>query len=134
MTPRVDNIRTVPADATIRMGRLAKARQFFQTAQDVRDLAGEEQDVADSAVTLYVHAGIAAADAICAARLGKHAKGQNHQEAIALLKLADRKAANALSVLLGMKTRAGYGHDPVTAHDLARAGRAASLLLTHAEL
>lgn len=63
-------------------------------------------------MTLYVHAGIAAADAICARALGVHAKGQDHQEAIALLASVDKEAAADLRVLLAMKTRAGYGLTP----------------------
>jgi hypothetical protein len=48
-------------------------------------LADEAADVADAYVTLLVHAGIAASDVICCARLGEHAQGDNHVEAVALL-------------------------------------------------
>lgn len=34
-----------------------------------------------------------------------------------------------LSVLLGMKTRAGYGHEPVNAQNRLRAGRAMGALM-----
>lgn len=54
--------------------------------------------------------GIAAADAICAARLGEHARGENHDEAVALLSTVDKAAAAHLRALLGMKTLAGYSH------------------------
>lgn len=75
MTPKRTNARTVAADKTVLQGRLAKAKQFLQVADDARELSGGA-DVADDCVTLYVHAGIAAADAICAGALGKYAKAK----------------------------------------------------------
>ena len=64
-----------------RRGRLAKARQFLEAVELVEALA-DEDDLLDAMVTLCVHAGIAAADVICCARLGEHATGQNHTEAV----------------------------------------------------
>lgn len=133
MTRRSSDSRTVPADKAVQGGRLAKAKQFLQVAEDAQDLS-DGTDVADAAVTLYVHAGIAAADAICARALGRHAKGQDHQDAIALLATVDRSAANALSTLLAMKTRAGYGHDPISGTTLTRAQRAARSLVALASM
>lgn len=133
MPPKAENMRTVNADAHVRAGRLAKAKQFLQVAADARELA-EDQEVADSAVTLYIHAGIAAADAICASALGKHARGENHQQAIRLLETVDQEASKHLKALLGMKTRAGYGYDPVSSQDLVRAERAAQSLVQRAQL
>lgn len=131
MSPGSENIRTVDADKHVRAGRLAKAKQFLQVADDARELAHDDE-VADAAVTLYIHAGIAAADAICAATVGKHARGENHQQAIRLLETVDREASRQLKTLLGMKTRAGYGHDPVSGQDLLRAARAADSLVGRA--
>src|SRR5207248_6918973 len=82
------------------------------------------KDLGDAYVTLCVHAGIAAADVLCCARLGEHAQGENHTEAIALLRTADRELANDLSTLLGMKTFAGYSAIKSTADKRKRAGRA----------
>lgn len=96
-------------------------------------LAVDDYEVADAAVTLYVHAGIAAADAICARRLGKHSRGQDHQDAVALLASVDSSASIYLSNLLAMKTRAGYGHDPISLAKLARAERAARSLMSRAQ-
>ncbi|WP_440712785.1 hypothetical protein [Gordonia sp. FQ] len=107
MSPRIDSIRTVPADDGARRGRLAKATQFQSVAEDVLELADVHTDVADAAVTLFVHAGIAAADAICAAALGKYARGQDHGEAVGLLNSVDPESARALNTLLGMKTGPG---------------------------
>ncbi|MBC9927131.1 MULTISPECIES: hypothetical protein [unclassified Leucobacter] len=133
MTPKRENARTVAADKAVRLGRLAKAQQFLQVADDARELS-EGADIADACVTLFVHAGIAAADAICAGALGKHAKGENHQDAIALIASVDKQAAKSLGVLLAMKTRAGYGHDPVSVAKLASAERAARYLVEKASL
>jgi len=113
----------------VREGRLGKAKQFAAVARDVADLADEAQEVSDAYVTLLVHAGIAAADVICCARLGEYAQGSNHNEAIALLKKADPDSARHLETLLKMKTRVGYGHTPASQVDLKKAQRAGDALL-----
>ncbi|MBO0901165.1 hypothetical protein J1G43_14455 [Cellulomonas sp. zg-ZUI22] len=71
MTPR-----TVKADEVMRRGRLVKAEQFADAAVAVEMLADQASDVADAYVTLGVHAGIAAADVVCAARLGEYSRGE----------------------------------------------------------
>lgn len=128
-----NDARTVPADEAVARGRFAKARQFLQVADDARALS-EDEDVADAAVTLYVHAGIAAADAICARTLGRHAKGQNHQDAVRLLERIDKQAAKSLDALLRMKTRAGYGYDPVSGEHLRKAERSAHALVNRGSM
>ena len=131
MSPRRAQ-RTVPADKSVAVGRLTKAQSFLSVADEALDLADTENDVADAAVTLYVHAGIAAADAICAAALGLHAKGSDHAQAVTLLAEVDKPASRQLSTLIGMKTRAGYGHDPMNSDQLRRARRAAQSLVNRA--
>lgn len=121
--------RTTPADATVRRGRMAKAEQFAAAAEVVHDLADEADDVADAYVTLCVHAGIAAGDVTCAARIGVHAQGENHQEAVKLLATADKALSKHLATLLGMKTLAGYSHMPVSRDRALRAGRAMDALM-----
>jgi hypothetical protein len=133
MTPKDASAQTVVADKLVQQGRLATAKQFLRVADDARELSDGE-GVADACVTLYVHAGIAAADAICAGALGKHARGQDHQDAIALLASVDKQASSSLGVLLGMKTRAGYGHDPVSGKKPVTAERAARSLVERASL
>ena len=71
MTPR-----TVKADDAVRRGRMTKAEQFAAAAVAVDMLADEAADIADAYATLCVHAGIAAADVICAARLGEYSRGR----------------------------------------------------------
>lgn len=72
--------RTKNCSERVRKGRLAKANEFLDAALLV------DEEMTDAAVNLYVLAGIAAADVICCAKLGKHAVGENHAEAILLLK------------------------------------------------
>ncbi len=102
-----------PCNAQVRAGRLAKAQQFLAAATLIEDAVSDE--TADAYVTLCVHAGIAAADVICCARLGRHAQGDNHAEATALLRKAnDADSAKRLEVLLSMKSKAGYTHLPTS--------------------
>lgn len=121
--------RTSPCTADTHRGRLRKAENFLDAAQVIADAQGEDAAGADAYVTLCVHAGIAAADVICCARRGEHARGENHSEAVELLGTADRASARHLQVLLGVKTKAGYDYRPATADDAQRAGRAAQALL-----
>ena len=114
-----------------RTGRMAKAAEFFLAAETIAS-AIEDQNVTDAYVTLCVHAGIAAADAICCARLGEYAQGDDHQEAVALLSKADRANAKHLRALLDMKTRSAYSAVPASLTDQKRAGRAAAALVTAA--
>lgn len=120
--------RTRPCDKALIRGRMGKAEQFLDAAESVRELAADEEDMGDAYVTLCVHAGIAAADALCCAALGRHAQGDGHQEAVALLRQVNPGGADlakALEVLLKMKTRAGYSHVSVNAEDRRRARRRA---------
>jgi hypothetical protein len=122
-------MRTSGCDPAVLAGRLAKARQFAAAANDVLALAEEAQEVADAFVTLAVHAGIAASDVICCVRLGRYARSERHDGAISLLGSAHEDAAKSLSVLLRMKTVAGYSYRPVSTSDRLRAERAMNTLL-----
>lgn len=127
MTPR-----TVSANAAAKAGRMAVALQFYQSAELVRELADEADDVANAYVTLCVHAGIAAADVRCAAALGEYAKGESHREAIDLLAKVDKVAARHLEALLNLKTIAGYGTTTISAERVRRATRAMEYLVESA--
>jgi hypothetical protein len=127
--------RTRPCNAAITKGRLKKAQQFYEAAETVRGFADDESDVGDAYVTLCVHAGIAAADSICCMVLGEHAQGDDHVEAVALIKRVrpgGTDLGSALNTLLGFKTRAGYSAEPVNATTCKRARRAAEKLVTAA--
>lgn len=118
--------------AATKAGRLAKARQFHLAADTIATLI-DDQDVADAYVTLCVHAGIAAADVICCARLGQYHQGDDHQAAVALVTKVDKTAAKNLKTLLDMKTRSGYSATLAPKTDQKRAGRAAAALMQAAE-
>lgn len=124
--------RTKACTDTIAAGRMRKAEQFADAAETIREFAGDEADIGDAYVTLLIHAGIAAADVICCSELGEHALGESHTEAVALLRRVRRDGtefANALSTLLALKTRAGYGHRPLAKDARTRSRRAADKLL-----
>lgn len=111
-----------------RRARLAKGTQFSEAAAVIETLV-DEKDLIDAYVTLCVHAGIAAADAICCARLGEHATGPGHQDAIPLLRKVDPKLASNLKALLDMKTPAGYSDQPTSVPKRRQAKRAAESLM-----
>jgi hypothetical protein len=118
-------------------GRLRKAEQFREAAATIRDLADDEADVGDAFVTLCVHAGIAASDAICCEALGHHVQGDDHNQAIAELskvKPDGNELGGDLRALLQMKNRAEYGPIPVTAEQRRRAWRRAERLVEAARL
>ena len=113
-------------------GRLAKAEQFLASAEIIREFATDDQDVADAYVTLCVHCGVAAADAICCIALGEHVQGDDHNQAVthvSKVRPDGAKLGTALRTLLGMKTRAGYSHEHIGTTECTRAQRAAERLL-----
>lgn len=122
-------VRTNPCTPEIRRGRLRKAVEFLDAATLIADQPDGEAAAPDAFVTLCIQAGIAASDVICCARLGQHAQGQDHNEAITLLSQANSESAKHLRVLLGMKTKAGYSHTGISTGDAKRAGRAAEALV-----
>jgi len=121
--------RMQPCTAATAEGRLARAIEFFESAEDEHR---QHPERANAWVTHYILAGIAAADVICCRALGRHAQGDNHVQAVALLRSVQPdgpELSNALGVLLGMKTKAGYGERPVSVEDRARAPRRAKQLV-----
>lgn len=119
--------------ARTRAGRLAKAQQFLLAAETIATII-DDRAIADAHVTLCVHAGIAAADVICCAKLGVHYDGPDHNGAITLLTKVDHATARYLRTLLDMKTRSGYSAVLTTPADQKRAGRAATALVSVARL
>ena len=121
-----------PADPDFAAGRRRKAIQFLTAAEEIMDLADDDADIGDAYVTLCVHAGIAAADTLCAHHLHRYNSGDNHNEAVTLLRRvqADGPAlAGDLNQLLALKTKAGYTHRPVSAQERTQAGRRARALV-----
>ena len=114
-------------DSAVIAGRMSKAMEFF----DAADLLGKE--MANAEGDLYVDAGIAAADVICCVRLGVHSNTGNHNEAVALLKQADRGSERALNTLLNLKNKAAYTHQDLTSAELKKMNRAAEQLVETAK-
>src|SRR3546814_5067286 len=86
-----------------------------------------------AATSLAIHAGINSADAVCGARLGKRAAGEDHDQVLALLRQAGPDGVEVereLRRLLPLKTKAEYEPDDlapsVTAKAVERAQRCAS--------
>jgi len=124
--------RANPCDATTRAARLASAKEFWRAAETIAAVHGDEG--VDAYTAMCVIAGIAAADVICCTKLGVHAQGQDHNEAVALLAKADKEAARSLSVLLGLKSRSAYRAIRTSVADGKRAGRAAAALIDAAQV
>lgn len=112
----------------MRAVRLIKAEQFMEAA----DLL--EPELGEAFVSLCVLAGIAAADVICCVRLGRHARGDDHSQAVELLAVADRTLGRHLSALLSLKSKAAYSAQLVSPASRKKADRAANALLGAARL
>ena len=82
---------------------------------------------------MCVHAGVAAADAICCGRLNVHHQGESHEEAVTLLGRVDRQLAGDLATLLRRKTAAAYRERISSAADRKQAKRAMERLVDSAE-
>jgi hypothetical protein len=105
--------RTAACDRTDAAVRLRHAESFLLVADLVLD---QPEDpglaLASVAASLAVLAGIAAADAACCAAIGRRARGQNHDEAIALVGTVARQGeamARDLARLLALKDDVQYG-------------------------
>ena len=102
-------------------GRLAKAEEFLVTAE----LLADETESRNAAASLFVEAGIAAADVVCCRRLGEHAQGQDHNDAVSLLARADRRLTPHLRTLLANKSRISYSAQALAATEFKKVQRAA---------
>ncbi|MHB2023616.1 MAG: hypothetical protein ACYCO3_09850 [Mycobacteriales bacterium] len=111
--------------------RLRSAEAYLEVA----DLVLQERsrvEMPGVAAGLAVLAGIAAADAICAQRLGQVHRGEDHRAAGDLLKQATgdgRKLAATFRRLIDIKDEAHYGLTIVSPQRARGAVRAARLLV-----
>lgn len=103
--------RTRPVSAAQVRAYAAKAQEFAEAAAS--DLEAGRNIAATS---LAIHAGINSADAVCGARLGKRAAGEDHDQVLALLRQAGPEGAEVereLRRLLPLKTKAEYEPDDI---------------------
>ncbi|MBA3877783.1 MAG: hypothetical protein C0498_12830 [Anaerolinea sp.] len=98
------------ADATV---RFRHAESFLIVADLVQAQVDDPLLALTSvAASLAVLAGIAAADAACCAALGRRARGQSHDDAIALVRTVEpdgEAMARDLGRLIALKDDAHYG-------------------------
>lgn len=97
----------------------AKAAEFTKAAAGALD-AGHNI----AAASLAIHAGINAADAVCGARLGQRAAGEDHDQVLGLLSQAGpdgAEVARDLRRLLPLKTKTEYEPDDIAPSVAAKA-------------
>lgn len=95
-----------------------QVRSYAGKAEEYVDAATSELEAGRyiAATSLAIHAGINAADAVCGARLGQRAAGEDHDQVLALLRQAGpdgAKVEKELRRLLPLKTKAEYEPDDV---------------------
>jgi hypothetical protein len=115
---------------------LAQARLFLQTADQTARSQGQDATAPSVVAALAVLAGIAASDAACCAALGQRSRGQDHREALALLREVGENGptmARNLGRLLEVKDEAHYGAINVTGQKATNALRQARSLIETAE-
>jgi hypothetical protein len=96
----------------------AQARQYLAKAEEFLVVAAECLQASRhiAATGNAIHATMNAADAVCVSRIGQRSAGQDHAQAIDLLKLAGpdgAELARHLARLLPLKTKAEYDPDDV---------------------
>jgi hypothetical protein len=111
---------SVPKPMRTRPVTKAQVRANANKAQEYGEAASSEIDSERyiAATSLAIHAAINAADAVCGARLGKRAAGEDHDQVLTLLKQAgpDGSAVEKeLRRLLPLKTKAEYEPDDIAA-------------------
>ncbi|MCU1498540.1 MAG: hypothetical protein JWM47_2493 [Acidimicrobiales bacterium] len=103
--------RTRPVSAAQVRAYASKAEEFAEAAAS--DFAAG-RDIA--ATSLAIHAGINSADAVCGARLGQRAAGEDHDQVLVLLRQAGPDGValeRDLRRLLPLKTKAEYEPDNI---------------------
>lgn len=99
-------------------------------------MAATEDDAAawrNGAVGNAVLAGIAAADAVCCARLGRRSRNADHRAAVDLVRLVHERLARDPDRLLQAKDVAHYGTTLISEANVRSCLRAASHLVETAE-
>jgi hypothetical protein len=104
----------------------AKVRAHAGKADEYATAAASEvaQGRYIAATSLAIHAAINAADAVCGARLGHRAAGDDHDQVLVLLRQAGRDGAaieSDLRRLLPLKAKAEYDSDDIAPSIAAKA-------------
>lgn len=116
----------MPKPGRTRSVSAAQVRAYAAKAEEFADAAasdfGAGRNIA--ATSLAIHAGINSADAVCGARLGTRAAGEDHDQVLALLRQAGPDGAEVereLRRLLPLKTKAEYEPDDIAPSVAAKA-------------
>jgi hypothetical protein len=96
----------------------AQVRAYAGKAEEYAAAAASELEAERyiAATSLAIHAAINAADAVCGARLGQRAAGEDHDQVLTLLKQAGADGATVgkeLRRLLPLKTKTEYEPDDI---------------------
>ncbi len=119
------------------IGGPAEGRRRLSIAEQYLALAGMlEDDPSDGAINACIGtcvlAGIAAADAICYARLGERYAGPDHDQAADVLDRVDKELGSTLRSLNRLKTKSQYGDEWLTDSTRKSALRNARALVNEA--
>lgn len=136
MSPRAGG-RIVDCDLAAAQVRIRQAESFLVVAELVLEQP-EDQSLALTSVAaaLAVLSGIASSDGACCTALGQRARGQDHQQAVDLLKTVRPEGdemARDLRRLLAIKDKAQYGVLVVSRGDATSAAGWARRLLQAAK-
>jgi hypothetical protein len=108
----------VPRQVRAKAVSAAQVRAYAGKAAEYAQAAATELEAGRNiaATSLAIHAGINASDAVCGARLGARAAGDDHDHVLVLLRQAGSDGAaveKELRRLLPLKTKAEYDPDDV---------------------
>ncbi len=127
-----------PKKVQTRRVRPGEGRGRRQVAEKYLEVAGlidsEDGTAINVCVGVAVLAGIAAADAICAAALGERYSGPDHDVAVEILSRVDSKLGKQLRDLVTLKTTSHYGFGLLTPSQRKSAVRCATALVANARL
>ncbi len=122
-------MRTKPVEKHSYLNYLKKAEEFLQ--QTEKAIEDEKWNVA---VSLAIHSGICAADALCVFNLGVRSSGEGHEEVIQLINRLSIKDLNIktgqLLNLLDLKNSAEYTESLMTEKDALSAKQNAERFLS----
>ena len=116
----------MPKQARTRPVTAAQTRAYLSKAEEYAEAATAELEAGRgiAATSLAIHAAINAGDAVCGARLGQRAAGQDHDQVLILLGQAGPDGvalSKDLRRLLPLKTRTEYDPDNIALSTAAKA-------------
>jgi hypothetical protein len=129
MSPKkVQTTATKPGEGK---GRRQVAEKYLEVAQLID---AEDGAAINVCVGVAVLAGIAAADAVCAAALGERYSGPDHDMAVEVLGRVDSKLGKQLRDLVSLKNISHYGFNLLSGSQRKTALRCAASLVAEVRL